>query len=26
VDWWSRLGIEPLQAARTLWLVTHPIN
>jgi len=24
VEWWSRLGIEPLQAARTLWLVTHP--
>jgi hypothetical protein len=26
VEWWSRLGIEPLQAARTLWLVTHPIS
>jgi Putative HNHc nuclease len=23
-EWWSRLGIEPLQAARTLWLATHP--
>jgi hypothetical protein len=23
MEWWSRLGIEPLQAARTLWLLTH---
>jgi hypothetical protein len=25
VEWWSRLGIEPLQTARTLWLVTHQV-
>lgn len=24
LDWWSRTGIEPVQTARTLWLVTHP--
>jgi hypothetical protein len=24
VDWWSRLGIEPLQATRTLSMVIHP--
>jgi hypothetical protein len=25
VEWRSRLGIEPLQAARTLWLATHAL-
>jgi hypothetical protein len=24
VEWWSRLEVEPLQAARALWLATHP--
>ena len=24
LDWWSRIGIEPLQPARTLWCLTHP--
>jgi len=24
VEWWSRIGIEPLQPARTLWCLTHP--
>jgi hypothetical protein len=23
VDWWSRMGIEPLNCARQLWLATH---
>ena len=26
VEWWTRLGIEPLQAARRLWLATHEIK
>jgi hypothetical protein len=25
VAWWARVGIEPLGAARDLWLKTHPI-
>jgi hypothetical protein len=24
--WWSRLGIEPLEPARTFWLATHPTS
>ena len=24
VDWWSRIGIDPLNCARQLWLATHP--
>lgn len=23
-EWWSRLGIEPIEPARRLWLTTHP--
>ena len=23
-EWWSRLGIEPIEPARHLWLTTHP--
>jgi hypothetical protein len=26
INWWSRLGIEPLEPARNLWLTTHPIG
>lgn len=26
VEWWVRIGIEPLATARELWLTTHPIN
>jgi hypothetical protein len=25
VDWWSGLGIEPIDLARELWLTTHPL-
>ncbi|MHC4052537.1 DUF968 domain-containing protein [Bradyrhizobium sp. 25ACV] len=25
VEWWLRLGIEPLEVARRLWLTTHPL-
>ncbi len=25
VEWWSRLGIEPVDLARDLWLTTHPL-
>jgi hypothetical protein len=24
VEWWSRVGVEPLQSARALWSVSHP--
>ena len=24
-SWWRNSGIEPLVAARTLWLATHPL-
>ena len=24
-DWWQKLGIDPAQAARALWLRTHPL-
>jgi hypothetical protein len=24
VDWWARMGIEPLQLARSLWCTSHP--
>jgi hypothetical protein len=24
VDWWSRMGVEPLQSARSLWDASHP--
>ncbi|MGY3408430.1 hypothetical protein ACVWZV_004543 [Bradyrhizobium sp. GM5.1] len=24
-EWWSRLGIEPLEPARRLWLTRHPL-
>ena len=24
VEWWSRIGIEPLQPARILWCLSHP--
>ena len=25
-DWWSTNGLEPLESARSLWTMTHPIN
>jgi hypothetical protein len=25
VDWWMRIGIEPIDFARNLWLETHPL-
>jgi hypothetical protein len=25
-DWWRKSGIDPLAAARTLWLETHPLR
>ncbi len=24
LDWWAKIGIEPLKVARQLWLSTHP--
>jgi hypothetical protein len=24
VDWWSRMGVEPLQLARSFWCASHP--
>ena len=24
LDWWTKIGIEPLSLARQLWLTTHP--
>jgi hypothetical protein len=26
VDWWEKTGIDPLSAARTLWLETHQLQ
>jgi ERF superfamily len=26
VEWWSKLGIEPINVARELWLTTHPLD
>jgi hypothetical protein len=26
IDWWSRIGINPLNCARQLWLATHPFT
>ncbi len=26
VAWWSKAGIDPLGAARTLWAETHPLR
>jgi hypothetical protein len=25
VDWWTRIGIEPIDIARRLWIETHPL-
>jgi len=25
VDWWARIGIEPIDIARRLWIETHPL-
>jgi hypothetical protein len=25
-EWWSRNGLEPLESARSLWTMTHPVN
>jgi len=25
-DWWKKTGIDPIAAARTLWLTTHPLR
>ena len=26
VSWWSKTGIDPIGAARTLWTQTHPVR